>query len=268
MPAESLLNKRTLLFAGLGGFFVANALIAEFMGVKLFSLERSLGWIPADMTLFGESGLSFNLSAGVLLWPFVFVLTDLVNEYFGPRGVRFLAWTTVGFMLYGFAMFYLAIALEPADFFVEMHLAGLDATERTAAAARVGDFNAAYGLVFGQSMWIIAGSVTAFLLSQLVDVFVFHRIKKTTGERLLWLRATGSTLVSQLIDSFVVLGIAFLLPGRITFANFIALGLIAYAYKFIMALLLTPAIYGAHALIDRYLGDELSSRLRTEAMTA
>lgn len=266
MP-QSLLNKRTLLFAGLGGFFVANALIAEFMGVKLFSLERSLGWTPADLTLFGESGLSFNLSAGVLLWPFVFVLTDLVNEYFGPRGVRFLAWMTVAFMLYGFAMFYLAIGLEPADFFVQMHLSGLEGETRTAAAARVGDFNAAYGLVFGQSMWIIAGSVTAFLVSQLVDVFVFHSIKKRTGENQLWLRATGSTLVSQLIDSFVVLGIAFLLPGRITFANFIALGLIAYTYKFLMAILLTPAIYGAHALIDRYLGEELSSRLRTEAMT-
>ena len=265
MPSK-LLNKRTRLFAGLGGFFVANALIAEFMGVKLFSLEKTLGWTPADLTLFGESGLSFNLSAGVILWPFVFVLTDLINEYFGPRGVRFLAWTTVGFLLYGFAMFYFAIGTEPADFFVEMHLSGLEGAEREATAARVGDFNSAFALVFGQSMWIIAGSVTAFLLSQLVDVFVFHRIKRQTGERLLWLRATGSTLVSQFIDSFVVLGIAFLLPGRTTFANFVALGLIAYAYKFIMAILLTPLIYLAHSVIDRYLGEALSEEMRIAAM--
>lgn len=236
------------------------------MGVKLFSLERSFGWEPADLTLLGQSGLGFNLSAGVLLWPFVFVLTDVINEYYGPRGVKFLAWLTVCLISYGFVMYYFAIGLEPADFFVTMHLDSLPEAERPAMAERVADLNTAYALVFGQGLWIIVGSIVAFLLAQIIDVFIFHRIKRYTGDRLLWLRATGSTLVSQLIDSFVVLFIAFYLPGKITLPNLIALGVLAYLYKFVMAILLTPIIYLAHHWIDRYLGESVSLRMRERAM--
>ena len=264
-PSDVLRDKRLRLFVVLAGFFVANAIIAEFMGVKIFSLEATLGLPPVDWTLFGQSGLSFNLSAGVLLWPFVFVLTDLINEYYGGRGVRFLSWLTVGLIAYGFVMYYLAIGLVPADFFPTMHLEGLTPANRATTEVAVGDYNVAYALVFGQGLWIIVGSLVAFLLAQLIDVFVFHRIKARTGEGLLWLRATGSTFVSQLIDSFVVVLIAFYLPGKIGFILCCALALVAYCYKVLMAILLTPVIYLAHGRIDRYLGEELSLRMRLRA---
>ena len=109
-------------------------------------------------------------------------------------------------------------------------------------------------IVFGQSMWIIAGSITAFLVSQVLDVFVFWFFRSLTGEKYLWLRATGSTAVSQLIDSFIVLGIGFLLPGKISLANFINVGITNYTGKLIIAVALTPLIYAGHFLIDKYIG--------------
>lgn len=83
-----LRDKSTRLFLVLAGFFVANALIAEIIGVKIFSLEKTLGFEPLHLQVLGND-LSFNLTAGVLLWPVVFILTDIINEYYGQQGVRF-----------------------------------------------------------------------------------------------------------------------------------------------------------------------------------
>ena len=92
----NILNKKeNVLFIILGGFFIANALIAEFIGVKIFSLENTLGFESFVYSLFGEE-VSFNLTAGVVLWPVVFIMTDVINEYFGKKGVRFLSYLTVG----------------------------------------------------------------------------------------------------------------------------------------------------------------------------
>ena len=186
----------------LSGFFISNTLIAEFMGVKLFSLEKTLGFPEANWTLLGQSNLNFTLTAGVLLWPMVFIMTDIINEYYGRKGVRLLSYLTAGLIAYGFLMVTLAMKLEPADFWRTAHInPDWSAEQKAAALAQVGDYNQAYNLIFGQSQWIIVGSLIAFLLGQIVDVNVFHRIKKSTGEDKIWMRATGSTLVSQLIDT-------------------------------------------------------------------
>ncbi|MFN9998560.1 MAG: queuosine precursor transporter, partial [bacterium] len=115
-------------------------------------------------------------------------------------------------------------------------------------------------------MWIILGSLTAFLVSQLVDVFVFHRIKRATGEKWVWLRATGSTTVSQLVDSFVVLFIAFKLGNNWSWQLVLAIALVNYAYKFTMAILLTPLIYFIEARIENYLGKEVAQKMKRAAM--
>ena len=133
----------------------------------------------------------------------------------------------------------------------------------------------AYNSVLGQGGFIIIGSLTAFILGQLIDVFVFHRIKKVTGEKSIWLRATGSTLVSQFIDSFVVLFIAFYIGTRVNqqgndfvwpMSLFLAVGLVNYIYKFIVAIVLTPVIYLIHGVIERYLGHEKASEMKQAAM--
>jgi len=246
------------LFLILGAFFVTNAILAEFIGVKLFSLERTLGFAPLSIRTLIEEPLSFNLTAGVLLWPVVFVMTDIINEYFGQRGVRRLSFLAIGMIAYAFLMVFGAIRLVPADFW----------RVRELGDGRSVDMQVAFESIFGQGLWIIAGSILAFLVGQLVDVLVFHWVKRRTGEKWIWLRATGSTLVSQFLDSFVVLWIAFGLNpstgwglGRI-----VSIGLVNYAYKFTMAIALTPVIYLVHGAIERYLGPERAERLRRAAM--
>jgi uncharacterized integral membrane protein (TIGR00697 family) len=251
------------LYIILGGFFIANALIAEIIGVKIFSLEKTLGLTPLDMNVFGNM-LSLNLTAGVLLWPVIFVMTDIINEYYGKRGVRFLSFLTAGLIIFAFIIFYGAMRLVPADFFVT-----------SKQGSGVPNMEIAYESILGQGSNIILGSLVAFILSQLIDVFIFHKIKKNTGGKRIWLRATGSTLVSQFIDSFVVLFIAFYIGSRINssegdfewpFSLFIAVGLVNYFYKFCVAIILTPVIYLAHNWIDRYLGQELADEMKEAAM--
>ena len=126
---------------------------------------------------------------------------------------------------------------------------------------------AAFSQIFGQGLWIIIGSLVAFLLGQLLDVTIFHKIKKLTGGKGVWIRATGSTLISQFIDSFVVLYIAFVLgPQKWSIGLFLAVGTVNYVYKFVAAIVLTPAIYLAHFIIDTYLGKDLAEKMKKEAM--
>ena len=262
-----LQRKELKLFLWLGGFFVANALIAECVGVKIFSLEQTLGLSPISLSFFGESNLAFNLTAGVLLWPVVFVMTDVINEYYGRKGVKFLSFLTVGLILYAFFMFFLSIRLVPADFWPGSHISpSLPPAEQDLIRSKVADFDYAFGMVFGQGLWIIVGSVIAFLVGQILDVFVFHKIKMITGERLIWLRATGSTLVSQFVDSFVVLFVAFYIGAGWSFKLVLAIGLVNYLYKVFMAIVLTPLIYLAHHWIDWYLGEQLADKMKLEAL--
>jgi hypothetical protein len=256
-------EKSTRLFLILSGFFIANALIAEIIGVKIFSLEKTFGFAPLQMQLFGNA-LSLNLTAGVLLWPVVFIMTDIINEYYGRTGVRFLSFLTAGLILFAFLVFYLAMRLIPADFFLS-----------SKQGSGVPDMEKAYESVLGQGGNIILGSLVAFIISQLIDVFVFHRIKRATGEKAIWLRATGSTLVSQFIDSYVVLFIAFYVGSRINssagdfqwpFRLFIAVGTVNYIYKFLVAILMTPVIYLIHGWIERYLGEPLATDMKKAAM--
>jgi len=256
-PADmihKILNDRpTKLFLGISAFFVANALIAESIGTKIFSLEKLFNLAPANITLFGQSGLGFNLTCGVLLWPLEFVITDIVNEYYGPKAVRRISYTAVALICYAFLMYFIAIGVPPADFWIPIN-----------QKEGIPDMQAAFSGVFGQNMRIIAGSIVAFLVSQLVDVAVFHKIKKATGEKKVWLRATGSTLVSQFIDSYIVLFIAF--AGVFSWQQILAFGIMNYLYKFTMALLLTPALYFAENRFERYLGKETAKQMKQAAM--
>lgn len=242
------------LFIALAGFFLTNALIAEFIGVKIFALEDTLGVAPFNWQLFGVGG-TLSFTAGVLLWPFVFIMTDVINEYYGVRGVRFISWLAVSFITYAFLAAYLAIALAPAGFWVDAN-----------AALGVPDVQRAFALIFGQGLWTIGGSLVAFMIGQVIDVMIFHRIRRYTGERFVWLRATASTAVSQLLDSFVVLYIAFVIgPQHWPMAQFLAVGTVNYAYKMSAAVALIPLLYVSRGAIERYLGRAEADRLRQEA---
>lgn len=245
-------TKESRLLLVLGAFFVANAILSEFIGVKIFSVEETLGFKKFDINLFGVPNLSFNMSAGVLTWPIIFIMTDIINEYFGVKQVRFLSILTSVLIGFAFLIVWLAMKLQPADFWVMQNLKGQEV-----------NMIAAFDAIFGQGMWIIVGSITAFLIGQMVDVLVFHRIKRFTGDKALWLRATGSTIFSQLIDSFVVIFIAFYLNPAYNWSwqMVAAIGLVGYTYKFVIALLMTPILYLVHGIIDQYLGKDLAYRM-------
>lgn len=246
-------EKSVKLFYILGSFFIANALLAEFIGIKIFSLEKTFNLAPAELNIFGFE-LSFNLTAGVLLWPVVFIMTDIINEYYGRRGVRFISFTAAGLILYAFLMVYFSMGLTPADFWIQRETGN-----------GILNMDHAFNAIFGQGLWIIAGSITAFLIGQLVDVTVFHFLKRKTGSPKIWLRATGSTLVSQFIDSFVVLLIAFYIGAGWDLKLVLAIGIVNYMYKFFIAVILTPLLYVIHYFIDIYLGKEKAEELMLEA---
>ena len=221
-------SKREMVLVVLGGIFVANAILGELIGGKLIQLGP------------------FAMSIGVIPWPVVFVTSDLINEYFGRTGVRRLTFLTVIVILYAFLLLYVAIRVPAAGF------------------SPVNDVQ--FKAVFGQSLWIIFGSLVAFMISQLVDVIIFWIFRARTQGRMLWLRATGSTAVSQLIDSFVIIAIAFWLPGKVKTQDFLTVAVTNYSYKLIIAIILTPLIYFGHNMIDRFLGEEESHRLIEKAV--
>lgn len=214
-------DRRQRVFVILAGVFVTHALLGELMGGKLFELY---GW---------------TMSIGVIPWPFVFVATDLVNEYYGPKAVRQLTLLSIGLILYSFVIVYACIAVPASPISV------------------VSD--EAFAEVFGQSMWIIAGSVTAFAVSQLLDARVFVWLRRRFAGKHLWARAVGSTVVSQVIDTFVINYIAFWLPPLLgakrdpfSAADALNLSITNYGYKFLIAIATLPLIYLGHKQIDRY----------------
>lgn len=252
--SDELVKKKNNLFIILSGVFLTNALIAEMTGVKIFSGEGTLGLAPAHLNILGFT-MDFNLTAGAVIWPVVFITSDLINEYFGQPGVKRISYLTAALIAYSFIVIFLSMNLPPADWWLE-------------ANSKDGEGNYfnidfAFNKIFGQGQRIIIGSLIAFLFSQLVDVFIFQRLRKITGAKKLWLRATGSTLVSQLADSFIVLFIAF--AGIFTTSQLFAIGITNYIYKFVVAILLTPVIYGGHYVIDQYLGKEHAARISDEA---
>ncbi len=219
-------TRRDIIFIILAGFFVTNAVVGEVIGGKIIQLGP------------------FIMSIGIIPWPVVFLTTDLINEYFGKQGVRKLTLLTAILITYTFILLFAA-----------MHV-------RASHNSPVKDD--AFNIVFGQSLWIIVGSITAFITSQLLDVFVFWVLRRKTGEKHIWLRATGSTVISQLIDTFIVTGIAFYLPGKLTLTEYINTAFTGYSSKLIIAVLLTPFIYIGHNLIDRYLGKDEAHQIIEE----
>lgn len=250
MNNPSLEQKKNRIFIILCGIFLTNALLAEMIGVKIFSGESTMGLAPAHLNILGFT-MDFNLTAGAVIWPVVFITSDLINEYFGKPGVKRISYLTAVLIAYSFVVILFTMKLPPAQWWLDANNKDVD--------GNYFNMEFAFNKIFGQGQRIIIGSLAAFLLGQLVDVFVFQQLRKITGAKMLWLRATGSTLVSQLIDSFVVLFIAFF--GIFSNGQIIAIGLTNYMYKFVVAILLTPLIYGGHYLIDRYLGKENAEKL-------
>lgn len=224
-------TRKDLVFIILAGIFITNAVVAELIGAKLIQIPPIWNFGP------------FIMSIGIIPWPVVFITTDIINEYYGRNGVRKLSFITAALIAYAFVILYFAMKVKAAPL----------------ETGSVSDEQ--FDAVFGQGMRIIVASIIAFLTSQFIDVSIFWLLRDKTGGKMIWLRSTGSTVISQLIDTFVVLGIAFWLPGKMTTSVFINAALTGYSLKLVIAILLTPVIYIVHYAIDKYIGESVSNQI-------
>lgn len=223
-----LFTKKQWLFVFLAGLFITNAVTAELISNKLIE-------VPLSINLFGNKLGPFVTIVGILPWPVVFLLTDLLNEFYGYKAVRRLSWITAILISYCFIVVGLSMEIPAVE------IEGSNLLD-----------DASFNKVFGQAQMVIVGSICAFLVSQILDASLFMWIKSKTGERFIWLRSTGSTLISQLIDSYIVLYIGFVLPGTLSFTDFMEIAPTNYVLKIVIAILLTPLIYLGHYLIKRF----------------
>ena len=228
------INKSQWLFVFLAGLFITNAVTAELISNKLIE-------IPLNINFFGNELGPFVTIVGILPWPIVFLLTDLLNEFYGYKAIKRLSWITAILIAYCFIIVGLAIQIPAYE------IEGSSLSD---------DYS--FNKVFGQAQMVIVGSICAFLVSQLLDAVLFKWIKSKTGSRYIWLRSTGSTVVSQLIDSYIVLYIGFVLPGSLTFSDFMTIAPTNYILKLIIAILLTPLIYLGHFLIKKFVLNQKS----------
>jgi uncharacterized integral membrane protein (TIGR00697 family) len=211
-----LLNsKKQIIFIIFAGIFITSAIVAELISAKS---------VPTPLS---------PIIAGIIPWPIVFLLTDVMNEYFGKKTVKRLSYITAGLIAFCFLLVFIAVEM-PTD-----------------ANSYLSDSE--FRKAFGGSLPIMIGSITAFLVSQLLDVQLFGIFNKLTNGRMIWLRSTGSTVISQLIDGFIVLFIGFWLPGVYSFQEILVFWISGYSVKLIIAVLLTPFVYLMHALAKRIL---------------
>ena len=229
-----ILTRPQKLYVICAAVFITALVIAEATASKLFTLFE----LPFTITILGEEFTRVTMTAGVIAFPITFIVTDLMNEYFGKKGIQFVTLLGMVMIIFEFLLLQVAMAVE---------------TDPVSAVP-----DEAFNAVFGATGWIILGSLIAYLVGQLVDITLFHWLRNLTDGKMLWLRATGSTFGSQFLDTFLVLSIAFLPTGVMSFQTVIAVTLFNYAYKFLIAIGITPVIYGVHWLMDRYLGHEVA----------
>lgn len=212
-----LSTRREVFFMILAGIFITSAIVAELISCKII-----------DTPL-------FPIIAGIVPWPVVFLLTDVLNEHYGKQAVKRLSWITMGLIAFCFLVIYISVILPISDI----------------SPVSQGE----YEKIFSGSLWVMAGSITAFICSQLLDVKLFEFFNKLTKGKMIWLRSTGSTVFSQLVDSYVVLFIGFFIPGKISFTDFLLFGITGYTVKLSLAILLTPLIYAMHYMAKKVMSD-------------
>jgi uncharacterized integral membrane protein (TIGR00697 family) len=204
------------IFAWMTAIFVVCLVIADLTGAMLFSFK-----IPGLPTAL--------LSAGIIPFPVTFILTDLLNEFYGKEGARFVTWVGFGMCLLTASLLWIGGQLP-----VDAHTFIPKST---------------FMIISNQYMGMFVASLIAYLIGQMLDIQVFHLFRAVTKHRFIWLRATGSTVVSQLFDSLIVSFIAFW--GQMHVQDILRLAISNYSWKFIIAVGITPLLYLGHLLLKR-----------------
>jgi len=224
-------------FAVLMAGFIVVLVLTNIIGVKLFLAFPET--LPNG--LFGEA---ITLTTGLITYPITFLLTDIVCEVYGRRRANLMVTTGFFMSLMSLVLIQIALALPgaPAWSATNPNFPSVEAMQR------------AFESVFTLPGVLIFGSMTAYLVAQLLDVKLFHYWKEVTQGRPLGLRNNASTMSSQLVDTIIVnsiflgfgLGLDWLIVAKIIVAS--------YVFKLVIALLDTPFVYLGVAVLRRYLG--------------
>lgn len=219
-----MFDARTRLYLVLFGVFSTCLIVGDIIGGKLIQLPIA--------------GQTFTLTVGMIPFPVTFLLTDVMNEFYGKQAARFATLVAFGLAVLAYAFIFLAGIIPIAPM--------------TQAPDWTGVTEQAFQTVFLSSQRIIAASLVAYIIAQFVDIAVFHLLKRITRNRLLWLRATGSTAVSQLIDTVAINFVAWV--GILPLSDIFNMMGSSYGLKLLIALGLTPLVYVAHAIVERGMG--------------
>jgi len=224
-------SEQTLLI--LSGFFIASLVLTNLIAGRFFTLE-----IPF-------LHISWALSSGIIAYPITFLVTDIISEVYGEKRATTLVLT--GFLVSVFTVIIILISTNlpiwknsPVD-------------------------EQSYNTVFGLAPGIVFGSMIAYLTAQYVDVQLFEFWRKLTKGKHLWLRNNGSTILSQLIDTSLVVIIALIIYPRftgtsepITWHSAVQIIVGQYIFKAVIALVDTPLIYIAVDQINKYLKKDIA----------
>lgn len=217
MTAWNRFDRSQKIFIWLTAIFVISLFIADEVGAMLFSFRVSFMKDPV------------LLSAGIIPFPVTFILTDLLNEFYGKEGARFVTWVGFGMCLLAYAYLFVGslLPVDPATFIPKP----------------------VFMAIYNQYTGMFFASLTAYLIGQMLDIQIFHMFRSITKHRFIWLRATGSTVISQLFDSLIVTFIAFW--GQMQFSDMMRLALGNYSWKFVIAVGITPLLYLGHVILKK-----------------
>ncbi len=241
-PAAPEFSVAQRLYIWLTAFFVACLLIADIVGIRLFSLGLPFG-ISVPVPWSDKPITAIEHTCGMITFPVTFLLTDLINEYYGKVGARRVTYIGLAMAAFVFLIMNLALVIP-----------------RLNAPFNIDED--AFRAVFASSRIMYVASMSAYLVGQLSDIAIFGVLKRATGGKMIWLRATGSTVISQMIDSFIVSYLAFSLGRQIVpdsgmpvpFGDVLKIAATGYLLKFVLAIAITPLIYAGHGILHRWFG--------------
>ena len=228
------LSKQQFVYVVLTSIFITCLIVADVIGVKLFE-------IPLPFPIFGYKTVEHT--CGMLTFPITFLLGDTINEYYGSRATKQTVYIGLAMSILVFGVMNFAQALPYLDKPFNVSKESFD-------------------MIFGSAKLMYVASVIAYLLGQLSDIWLFGVIKRVTQGKLLWLRATGSTVISQALDSFVVSYIAFSLGKTLTgqipasIPEVLGIAVTGYGLKFAISFAMTPFLYGLRYLMHNTFGLE------------
>lgn len=237
---KKTLHRREVLYLGLTTFFSVVLILSNLISVKLIQMP----FVP-----------HIAVPCGLLIFPLTFFVSDVITEIYGASRARFAIYL-------GFVMALISHGVIQSSISLPVHpnwALGFNPFGYTDSGA----FQKAYYSVFGLNGIAILSSITAYAVAQVLDIRLFVFLKEITHGQHLWIRNLGSTLTSQLVDTFIICTLVFFCGMKMELTAVMDIALVSYAYKTLISVSFTPLFYLSINLSKRYLQEptEKTSKL-------